>query len=379
MFTFSEISPLDMLALLAENEHLKQKLKTETENFNQKLAQQVLVNENLRRQNSLLSESIEEKKHCAKTYSEMTVDALKENKDTGTFKYYTGFCYDQFLSIFSFLVPNPAECPIQFPRTITSAMKLTLKNQLLMTLIKLRLNFQFKHLGNLFGISSQDAGAIFRQWINYMYFRFGSVSIWPDRETIKSHMPPKYKEDFPTAMVILDGTELKLEKPSSLRSQSQVYSDYKSCTTLKGLLGIDPRGSFIFISTLFSGSISDKEISMQGGLYNVLQQLLDAGRLKAGDGVMVDKGFLIKEEIENLGLKLFIPPFAPGVGQMSPAEVSLTKKIAKHRVHVERAISRAKKFKIVDNRIEISLFPSINQIWFCCCFLTGFMPFLIND
>lgn len=207
-------------------------------------------------------------------------------------------------------MPNPAESTIQFPRTITSAIRLTLKNQLLMSLIKLRLNVQFKHLGNLFGISSQDTGAIFRQWINYMYFRFGSVSIWPDRERL---MPAKYKEDFPTAMVILDGTELKLEKSSSLRSQSQVYSDCKSCTTLKGLVGIDPRGSFIFISTLFSWSISDKEITSQSGLINVLQQLLDAGRLKAGDDVMVDKGFLIKEEIENLGLKLLI---AQGAGQM---------------------------------------------------------------
>lgn len=83
---------------------------------------------------------------------------------------------------------------------------------------------------------------------------------------------------------------------------------------------------------------------------------------------MVDKGFLIREEIERLGLKLFIPHFAPGSGQMSAGDVAMTRKIAKHRVHVERAISRAKKFKIVDNKIELSLFPSINQIWFTCCF-----------
>ena len=64
---------------------------------------------------------------------------------------------------------------------------------------------------------------------------------------------------------------------------------------------------------------------------------------------------------------------------MTASEVASTMKIARHRVHVERAISRAKKFKIVDNRIELSLFPIINQIWFNCCFLTGFMPLLIND
>lgn len=70
-----------MLALLAENEHLKQQLKLETENFMRNLAHQVLVNENLRRQNSVLSKKIKEKKQCAKTLSKMTVKT-KERSNT---------------------------------------------------------------------------------------------------------------------------------------------------------------------------------------------------------------------------------------------------------------------------------------------------------
>ena len=66
---------------------------------------------------------------------------------------------------------------------------------------------------------------------------------------------------------------------------------------------------------LFSGSISDKEIFNKGGLVNVLRNLLEIKRLKQWDGVMVDKGILIKEEIESLGLKLFIPPFAQVVAK----------------------------------------------------------------
>ncbi|XP_053390346.1 uncharacterized protein LOC128553244 [Mercenaria mercenaria] len=218
----------------------------------------------------------------------------------------------------------------------------------------------------------------FREWINYMFYRFGSVPLWPGR-VIQEKMPKKFREEFPDTMIILDGTEIKLQPLSALRTQSQCYSDYKSSTTLKGLVDVDPRGSFTIISMLFSGSISDKEITSASGLLEMFQQLLDSGRLKRGDGVMVDKGFLIKDEIEKLGLKLHIPPFAPGSGQLSPGDVALTRKIAAHRVHVERAISRAKKFKIVDNRIDLTLFPCINQIWFCCCFLTGFMPLLITE
>jgi len=341
------------------------------------MAEQVLKNEHLRRVNKTLEDSLKsgQKKNSD---SFLSVESLKDNPSKH-FKYYTGFGYDQFKHIFTFLVPDSSTSPMTFERKITSVVNIKLEDQLLLTLVKLRLNLQFQHLGNLFNISSQDAGALFRQWLNYMFYKFGSVPIWPARDVLIQKMPPKFREEFPNVMVILDGTELKIEKPSSLKSQSQCYSDYKSATTLKALVGVDPRGSFIFISMLFAGSISDKDITSQSGLLTMLQQLLDNGHLQKGDGVMVDKGFLIASEIEQLGLKLYIPPFASGSSQMSAGDVSLTRKIAKHRVHVERAISRAKKFKIVDNRVELSLFPCINQIWFCCCFLTGFMPYLITE
>ncbi|KAL3872332.1 hypothetical protein ACJMK2_040263 [Sinanodonta woodiana] len=38
---------------------------------------------------------------------------------------------------------------------------------------------------------------------------FGSVSIWTDREVLLQQMPVKFREDFSTTFVILDGTELK--------------------------------------------------------------------------------------------------------------------------------------------------------------------------
>ncbi|KAL3881638.1 hypothetical protein ACJMK2_028051 [Sinanodonta woodiana] len=362
------ISTLDLLALAAENRDLTEKL-----------AQQILINEELRRESTIAEQK--KKRTCIweLTSNKCTVAAVRDSHVKNNFKYYTGFVYEQFMNIFKLLVPDECKIPLSFPRTITSIQYMPLKDQLLLTLIKLRLSFDFKHLANLFKLSQQDVGSVFRAWINYMFYRFGSVPIWPDREVLLQQMPVKFREDFSTTFVILDRTELKVERPSALRSQSQCYSDYKSATTLKGLVGIDPRGSFIFISMLFSGSISDKEITTTCGLLLLLQQLLECGKLKRGDGVMVDKGFLIQHEIEELGLKLVIPPFAPGGGQMSTADVALTKKIATHRVHVERAISRAKKFKIIDNKLDLCLFACVNQIWFCCCFLTGFMPLLIQD
>lgn len=370
---------MDILAATAENVLLQQELEAVKQTMQRQLAEQILRNEELKRENITIKEHLKEKSKTVDTDPIFSVEKLKSSTVKDSFKYYTGFEYLQFMVIFKFLVPDKAKRPIKFPRTISSVKNMLLEDQFLLAMVKLRLNFQFNHIAFLFKISQQDAGALFRQWINYMFYRFGSVPIWPERETLVNNMPKKFKEEFPDVLLILDGTELKVERPSSLKSQSQCYSDYKSATTLKALVGVDPRGSFTFISMLFSGSISDKEITVKSGLLDTLQQLIDSGKIKRGDGIMVDKGFLISEEIEKLGLKLHIPPFASGSGQMPAGGVSLTKKIARHRVHVERAISRAKKFKIVDQRIELSLFPCINQIWSCCCFLTGFMPLLIQD
>ena len=53
------------------------------------------------------------------------------------------------------------------------------------------------------------------------------------------------------------------------------------------------------------------------------------------------KGFTITKELNEIGINLNIPPFAPGNGsQMSAGNTALTQKIAKHRIHIERLIAK---------------------------------------
>ena len=96
-----------------------------------------------------------------------------------------------------------------------------------------------------------------------------------------------------------------------------MYSDYKSSTTLKALIGCDPSGSVTFISELFTGSIPDKAITEHSGFYDLITQLKQHGYVKEGDAVMADKGFTIGRELKELGLSLNIPPFSASGSQMS--------------------------------------------------------------
>lgn len=109
---------------------------------------------------------------------------------------------------------------------------------------------------------------------------------------------------------------------------------------MKGLVGIEPRGGVIFASMLFTGSISDSDLTEKSGFLTTLKNLKAEGKIKDNDGIMVDKGFRIEKQLEEIGLQLNIPPFARNGSQMSSSEIKMTEKIARHRVHVERAIAR---------------------------------------
>ena len=59
------------------------------------------------------------------------------------------------------------------------------------------------------------------------------------------------------------------------------------------MLGTAPSGAPVFISDLYTGSISDKDITKQSGILELL---------KKGDDCMVDKGFNIKDLLEPIAL-----------------------------------------------------------------------------
>jgi len=103
-----------------------------------------------------------------------------------------------------------------------------------------------------------------------MYFELGSIPIWQSKDLIEETMPIPFKERYPATRCILDCTEIKICKPSSLRAQSQYFSSYKNTTTAEGLLGIAPSGAPVFISDPYSGSISDKDITKQSGILELL-------------------------------------------------------------------------------------------------------------
>ncbi|XP_057187997.1 uncharacterized protein LOC130553195 isoform X2 [Triplophysa rosa] len=330
-------------------------------------------------ENDLLREKIQT---CQAPYP-LTPETINNSSVPNYFRYCTGFTYDEFNKLCRFLRLPDSETvtqthiPLNCDKLDRHTRHMPLRQEFLLVLIRLRQNFDLEELAFKFQIDIQSVSTLFSLWIDFMYDRLG-VSVWPHRDIITKNMPDDYKAEFPTSFAILDCTEIKIEKPSSLLVQCEIYSNYKSTNTLKSLIVCDPRGSIMFASALYTGSTSDQEIFRECKIKDLLKGLLQCGYLKRGDGLMVDKGFLIEKDAKELGLKLNIPPFAKSSLRMPVSDVEITKKIAKHRVHVGRAIAKVKQFKIVSGRIPNSMLVNINEIWFVVCMLSNFQQHIIQ-
>lgn len=245
---------------------------------------------------------------------------------------------------------------------------LRLVDEFFLVLMRLRLGLLLEDLADRFNVSVGTCSTTFNWWINYLDSSLSFLVKWPSRKNIIDTMPQRFRQKYPKCRVIIDCTEIRTETPSSLKLKSLLYSDYKSHMTWKSLIGISPAGIVTFVSDLYPGSISDKQITKQSGLIDLCEE---------GDAIMADKGFLISDLSTPRGVELIIPPFKKKKRQFLPHEVEATKSIANLRIHVEREMERIKNFNIVQGTMPITMSAQVTKIWKICASLTNLLPPLV--
>ena len=161
------------------------------------------------------------------------------------------------------------------------------------------------------------------------------MKTYPSINKIRKAAPSRFSE-FPNCRMVVDCTEVQIEIPKEMDKQRATYSSYKSKNTFKVLIGICSNGYISFVSNMFPGSLSDKQIFLKLGVIRYFQ---------TGDLILADKGFLI-QNILPPGVSVNIPPFLSNP-QFTENEIKCTKSIARCRIHVERAIQRIKVSKIL--------------------------------
>ena len=278
---------------------------------------------------------------------------------------YTSFPYDIFEIVVA-TVQRFQPLNYQAGWNVTSV---SLEDQVLIALMKLRLNLRDLDLADRFCVSRGTISNIINTIIcalHEIFYKGIMVRLgMPSQVKCKGSMPKSF-EDFGSARASIDCTEITQDVPSDFRRQSASYSNYKSRHTIKALTAVAPNGSCVFVSSLYPGSVSDA---------NIVQHSRFLDNLIPGDLILADKGFNIHDKMPS-GVQLNIPPFLVNKTHFTHSEADLCYKIARNTIHVERVNERFKNYQIL-NHIPAnyrSLSTKIMQL--CACLVNLQAPLL---
>lgn len=235
-------------------------------------------------------------------------------------------------------------------------------------MMRLWCDFEFHHLGYLFDISDKTASRCFHIILKSLDIMFQHELFGLNehaKESMRVAKPLPCFKKFPHMGLVLDCTEVFMQHTGQSEIGKLFWSDYKKHHTVKILVGINSAGRVAFVSTCKPGKISDKHIT---DVSKVLKYIPE------GWTTMVDKGFLIDDLAGVHDIKVVRPPFLPKNKQFTVQQANLGADIAQARIHVERVIQRAKRFRIVSHQILNSTMPYIStlvKVCFALVNLTG--------
>ena len=314
----SQVQPENFEELKAQLHSVKDQLELTQEELRIAHEKLKLANEEIKNMKNKLSAAKSESEKLKKEFL-MTEESFKGND--GKVCFFTGLpSWDILQKLFKYVLP----CLSSTSRSLLSPFQ-----QLLLTLMRLRLNLSGADLGFRFNIHMSTVSRIFTQVIEILYYRLRPLIYWPDRDSLRKSMPMDFRKHCPNCAVIIDCFEIFLDKPSHLLTKAQSYSAYKHHQTVKYLIGITPQGTVCFLSEGWGGRVSDKHLTEN---CNLLSNLIP------GDTILADRGFDIKETVGLYCATITMPAFTKGKKQLSGIEVEQSRQIANVRIHVERVI-----------------------------------------
>ena len=224
------------------------------------------------------------------------------NESDKKFKCFTGLSQKEFTVLYEFLNPEEANLTFWKESKNTGKPTLSLKCQLAITLWRLRQGSTLLELSYHFEISLYLLRRITLTWIQFMYKQFDSIQ---DAMYVTRNMHKPVPSHFRNAIlrdvrIVIDCTEILCETSTDYAQVGNMYSQYKSHSSSKVLIGVAPCGACMFVSDCYEGSISDRRITVESGLLEKIVQ---------GDVILGDRGFTIHDLCAEKGATLEISPF----------------------------------------------------------------------
>jgi hypothetical protein len=207
------------------------------------------------------------------------------------------------------------------------------------------------------------------------------LPIWRDKYDFNEAAFKKWEnkiggigEPYPDVVLIGDATEVFSQQPSGSIYKKVFYSNYKGHETLKVLLFIDARGKIAYVSEPYGGRISDQEIVVDSLARDDFLR-----HLWRGAGIMLDKGFAtVRNFLTARGFKVVEPPRVRYQVRLANDKLTEARSIAVARIHVERAIARAKHLCILTDEVPIISVPNFGIVIRVAMYMSQYMS-IITD
>ena len=254
---------------------------------------------------------------------------------------------------------------------------LTVEEEFLICLIKLKMNYLFQDIAYHLNVSVITVEESFHRTLDLMYIKLKYLVKWPSRENTKKSMHQSFKNDFrQKVVVVMDCFELFTERLSStVKKEYTYYSNYRHIQSIKYLIGIAPPGVVTFISEgSMGGKTSDQQLIGKSG---VMKNLLP------GDIVMVDRGFNSEESDRFNQSEQARNSFTCWKSELHPVDIEKTQP---EEVPEERVIGLIlRKFRIFEGVIPLEFvklksgdsIPTIEKIVTVCCSFANLYPSIL--
>lgn len=291
-----------------------------------------MKNEQLRKNvKELEKQKLMNKEFCQNV---MNLDSLPDMKK----KFYTGLPSP---AVVTWLINLVCGCFREFK-------EISPRDQLLLTLMKLRLGLTTSELALRFGITKKLASVAVEDAIHSMACRLRFLISWRSKDSALNEFNAATGNQD-KSNIMIDCLEFPIEEPLTPSARDQTWSEGKECNTIKAVVGTAHHGLIIFVSQAWGGKISNKELILRSGFLS---------EINSGDIVMANRDFYIGDDLHVLGA-LF---------QVEQCEPYSAKKL-KHCAMKYTSERLEAYYKILSKPLPLSILHYFDEVLVCCAAL----------
>jgi hypothetical protein len=212
--------------------------------------------------------------------------------------------------------------------------ELDARDQLLLTVVWLRVYPTNEVLGYLFGVSDSTVSRVIQRVLPVLEAAGRDTMRLPDPGRKRRKQLDELLRDIPQLAVVIDSFEQKVQRPPDHDEQKRFYSGKKKQHTLKSQVAVDEEtGRIVDVSDSVPGPTPDISLLDQSGLLD---------RLPEGLAALGDAGY---QGIDKRHPRGHSPRKKPRGKDRPPEDVAYNHAFSCRRIIVENTIGRVRRYQ----------------------------------